>query len=124
MRIVAMLMSGLMLSAIVANQAMADKPSSATTSAQGASASSKSATSTTQSAKSDELTPVEKDLLAQGYKIRVIDGEKRFCRKEAVLGSSIERTVCATHAQLTQARQDARDLTEQIQRNQLNPNGH
>lgn len=120
MRTVAMLLSLLILS-----PAMADVPSPAATSSQTSSPSaSKPTASPAQSAKSEELTATEKSLLSQGYKLRIVDGEKKFCRRETALGSNLERTVCTTAARAEQSREDAREITERIQRNQANPNGH
>jgi len=120
MRYVAMLLSVFMLAA-----AMAGEPPPAATSAQASSASSaKPAAATAQPAKAEELTAEEKDLVAQGYKMRMVDGERRFCRKQTILGSNLERNICTTARQVAEARRNGRDVVDQIQRNQANPNGH
>jgi len=104
---------------------MADVPSSIATASQTNSSSApKPAPASATANKSEELTATEKDLLSQGYKLRIIDGEKRFCRRQTVLGSNLERTVCTTAAREREARDNAREITDRIQRNQQNPNGH
>lgn len=126
MRFVAMSLSIMMLSPVMASRALANEPSSQTTHTQKISTTSraKSTTASAQAAKAGELTPAEKDLLAQGYKLRVVDGQRRFCRRQTVLGSNLERMVCTTGAQAAESQQTGRAITEQIQRNQANPNGH
>ena len=129
MRFVAMSLSILMLSPVMASRALASEPASQATSPETSSSASQtksnaSAAQASKIAKPQELTAAEKSLLSQGYKMRLIDGEKRFCRKETVLGSNLERTVCTTAARVAESQQMGRDITEQIQRNQVNPHGH
>jgi hypothetical protein len=125
MRSVAISLSFLMLSSVAAGTAMADKPASQASSAQSSSASTaKTTTPSSQPAKDQELTAAEKDLLAQGYKMRMNDGQKVFCHRELVLGSNIEKTVCTTAERQAEARANGQALTQQIQRNETNPTGH
>lgn len=124
MRLVAIVLSFSILLPVAASRAVANEPASKATPTQASSASAPKSTAKSPSANGQELTAEEKDLLSQGYKVRMVKGEKHYCRRETVLGSNLERMVCTTAAQAAQARQDARDLTDQIQRNQANPNGH
>lgn len=124
MRLFVLSLSLSMLLSVVSGTALANEPAASAASAQTSSASTKATAPSAQAAKVEELTAAEKDLLAQGYKLRIIGGQKRFCRRQTVIGSNLERMVCTTGAQAAEARQNARDLTEQIQRNQANPSGH
>jgi len=128
MRCVAMSLSILMLAAVVASRGLANEPVSQATPPERSSSTSQTKSNSVarapKIAKPQELTAAEKNLLSQGYKMRLIDGEKRFCRKETVLGSNLERTVCTTPAQVAESQRTGRDITEQIQRNQVNPHGH
>src|SRR5690348_2130964 len=110
MRVVAMSLSLLMLSPVMARSALASEPASQATPAQRSSSTAQpkptaSAAQAPQAAKAEELTAAEKSLLAQGYKLRLVDGQKRFCRRETVLGSNLERTVCTTAAQIAESQQ-------------------
>jgi len=124
--------------------AVADEPasrvvpaqsSSAATAAQSTSTSTpaqtisiSTSTAATPGAQSDKV-PVpalgvdDKQLLSEGYKISYVNGQKVFCRREHVLGSNLEKKVCGTAETLATSRQDSRDLTDRMQRNQINPHG-
>ena len=103
--------------------AMADEPSSQQTKPTQARASTHTTSASGQPDKSQELTEADKRLLSQGYKLHIVNGEKRFCRKERVLGSNLERNVCGSAEQFAESSQAGRDLTDRIQRNQTNPSG-
>ncbi len=48
------------------------------------------------------LTPGEKNLLRQGYRLQVRNGEKLFCRNEDTLGSRLhEHKVCGTEESIS-----------------------
>ena len=70
------------------------------------------------------IDPVEKRLIAQGYKPEMRNGVKVFCRREAVLGSRLgEEKHCATAEQLKVLQQESHDVMDKIQRTQKNPAG-
>jgi hypothetical protein len=72
-------------------------------------------------ARSDEAAPPEsadqrsarekaedESLVKEGYKIKVVDGEKRYCKKDTVLGSRLNRrTICWTAEQIRANKEDA-----------------
>lgn len=48
-------------------------------------------------AQAADLTPGEKNLVRQGYRLEVRNGQKLFCRSEGTLGSRLhEHKVCGT----------------------------
>jgi hypothetical protein len=52
-------------------------------------------------------------LVKEGYRIKVVDGEKRYCKKDSVLGSRLNtRTICWTAEQIKANREDADVLRE------------
>jgi hypothetical protein len=54
------------------------------------------------------------------YKLRVKDGKKYYCTREALLGSHFEKTICLTEeqvAEVEQRRQQQRDDLEKAQKN-------
>lgn len=73
---------------------------------------------------SQELTPAEKSLIAQGYKLQVKDGQRTFCRREVALGSHFEKKVCGTAEQLADSTREAKDITERTQSRGTNPTGN
>jgi hypothetical protein len=64
----------------------------------------------------------EKRLISAGYKVETrSDGEKYYCRREAVLGSRFESKVCKTAQQIKTAReQDQDNLNQQQVQHKLN----
>jgi len=118
MRIVAILAC---LSVVSPAIVLADSPPSNAASAQSSSTSASKPAAA--SADAQALTDDEKRLLSEGYKLRIMDGEKRFCRRESVLGSNLEKTVCTTADRVARSRENARYMTERMQSNQANPNG-
>ena len=69
-----------------------------------------------------ELSAAEQRLLSQGYKPRMRNGQKIYCRPEPALGSRISAGQhCGTVSQLTTATQDGKEYLDQAQRSQLNP---
>jgi hypothetical protein len=47
-------------------------------------------------------------LVREGYKIKVVDGEKRYCKKDSVLGSRLNtRTICWSAEQIRANKEDA-----------------
>jgi hypothetical protein len=57
-----------------------------------------------------------KRLKAAGYQPETHAGEIWFCRKEAVIGTRLEKKVCNTADQLLRQEADARQMTDHIQR--------
>ena len=65
---------------------------------------------------SDERTQ-ERLLLNQGYKLTMVHGEEKYCRREAQLGSRIATVMhCVTLAEAEEMAREGRDTTERIQR--------
>jgi hypothetical protein len=60
---------------------------------------------------------IDKQLRAQGYKPRDVNGALRYCRSEQQLGSRFERQVCGTPEELAFAEQQGKDTVRQIQQN-------
>ena len=59
---------------------------------------------------------MQKLLSAQGYKPTMIDGEKKYCRREAPTGSHLTTTLkCVTVAEAKLMAKEGRDTTERIQ---------
>jgi hypothetical protein len=65
----------------------------------------------------------EKRLMSQGYKPRMHNGEKEYCRREQTMGSHFTDEHCGTLEQLRSLQQNSRDVTEKVQRTQINPRG-
>jgi hypothetical protein len=62
------------------------------------------------------LTKQERGLIAAGYKVRVRDGERQFCKTDTALGSRLNtNTICGTADSLTQAEGDRQDPIRRIQ---------
>jgi hypothetical protein len=57
-----------------------------------------------------------KRLKAAGYQPETHGGEIWFCRKEAVIGTRLEKKVCNTADQLLRQEADARQMTDHLQR--------
>ena len=76
------------------------------------------AATTTAAAKSKtpELTPAEKDLLAQGYKLEMRGTDKHFCRSEAELGTRFTHRVCITAEQAAATKRSSQDFLNDVQR--------
>jgi RNase H-fold protein (predicted Holliday junction resolvase) len=63
------------------------------------------------------LSPDEKALLAMGYKMRMRNGEKVFCRRVEILGSRLEgKLTCGTVQDLKASAEQARESVEESQR--------
>ncbi|HSY04468.1 MAG TPA: hypothetical protein VK803_00865 [Steroidobacteraceae bacterium] len=72
-----------------------------------------------------EVDPREKRLLSMGYKPQMVHGEKRFCKRETVMGSRTDMVSrCGTVDQLTAETQLSREATDNAQRTQLPAAGH
>ena len=70
-----------------------------------------------------ELTPAEKDLLSQGYKLEMRGTDKHFCRNEAELGSRFPRKVCLTPEQAAATKRSGQDFLNDVQRPSNNQPG-
>jgi hypothetical protein len=70
-----------------------------------------------------ELTPAEKDLLSQGYKLEMRGTDKHFCRNEAELGSRFPRKVCLTPEQAAATKRSSQDFLNDVQRPSNNQPG-
>jgi hypothetical protein len=57
----------------------------------------------------------DKKLRAQGYKVRVRNGEKYYCREEGELGSRLTRQTCSTAADLKSMQLQSQDEMRQLQ---------
>jgi hypothetical protein len=62
------------------------------------------------------LSRQERALVAAGYKVRIRDGERQFCKTDTALGSRLNtKTICGTADTLTQAEGDRQDQVRRIQ---------
>jgi hypothetical protein len=66
--------------------------------------------------KTPELTPAEKDLLAQGYKLEMRGTDKHFCRSQAELGTRFTHRVCITAEQAAATKRGSQDFLNDVQR--------
>lgn len=63
------------------------------------------------SSSAQELSVDEQRLISQGYTLQVRShGEKYFCKKEAALGSRLERVTCATADVILKRKQNDQDI--------------
>jgi hypothetical protein len=62
-----------------------------------------------------ELTPLEKDILSQGYKLEMRHGEKYFCRREQQIGSRFETKSCNTAESIEAHRLNGQEALRTIQ---------
>jgi hypothetical protein len=117
MRLVVGALAVLAVSAM--NLAVADPPAE-TTAAPTATAA--PATSTTAS---NTVNADEKEMRSQGYKPKMHNGEKVWCRQEEQIGTrlAMHGETCGTVDQIKARTQSARDTTEATQRIQLNKSG-
>ena len=73
---------------------------------------------------SSDIDPREKVLLHMGFRPRMHDGQKLFCKREQELGSRVEGTThCGTVDQLSTEFRLSREAVEQTQRYGTNPRG-
>jgi hypothetical protein len=80
---------------------------------------------TAAAAAASEVDPREKRLLSMGYKPQMVHGEKRFCKREPVMGSRTDMVSrCGTVDQLAAETQLSREATDNAQRTQLPAAGH
>lgn len=73
------------------------------------------------------LTPGEKNLLRQGYRLEVRNGEKLFCRSEDTLGSRLhEHKVCGTEESISHRAEANNDnVRDSLKKSVINnSNGH
>jgi hypothetical protein len=57
-------------------------------------------------------------LRSQGYKLSMVNGQERYCRREIPLGSHLATVLhCATVAEAEATAREGREVTEQLQRN-------
>ena len=60
----------------------------------------------------------ERLLRNQGYKLRMVNGEERYCRRETPLGSHLATVMhCVTIAEAEAMAREGRETAERIQRN-------
>ena len=72
-----------------------------------------------------DVDPREKQLINMGFKPRMVNGQKMFCKREMELGSRGEGTThCGTVDQLSSEFQLSREAVDQTQRYGTNPQGH
>ena len=61
---------------------------------------------------------VEQQLRLQGYRLTMVHGEEKYCRREAPLGSRLTTVMrCVTVDQAEMATREGREVTEREQRN-------
>jgi len=117
------LMAGLLVSASVclATEPPAEPQSAPAPAAEPAAPTTADSEANRKAKPSDEATPVETAdqrsarekaedaaMIKEGYKIKVVDGEKRYCKKDSVLGSRLNtRTICWSAEQIKDNRADA-----------------
>lgn len=93
--------------------AMADEAPAAATQAASTAA---PVTATDKPAQAPASDSFEKQLLAQGYKAEMHNGQKQYCRKEGTLGSRLGDTKhCGTLEELKISTQVSRSATDKIQ---------
>jgi hypothetical protein len=64
------------------------------------------------------LSKEERGLIAAGYKVRIRDGQKEFCKTDTEIGSRLnKKMVCATADELIQSEVDRQDQIRRIQVN-------
>ena len=72
-----------------------------------------------------QIDPREKILLRMGFRPRMQNGQKVFCKREQELGSRVEGTMlCGTVDHLMAEFQLSREAIDQTQRYGTNPTGH
>jgi len=72
-----------------------------------------------------DVDPREKLLLRMGFKPRMQNGQKLFCKREQTLGSRVEGTMqCGTVDHWVNQFQLSREAVDQTQRYGTNPTGH
>lgn len=98
-------------------------PPPATSASPPASSSAQSTTTAAVAAKA-EMDPDEKALRAQGYKPKMVHGEKLFCRYEAKKDSHFETERCGTADQIKEQTRIAREATEKAQLQMTTMPGH
>jgi len=72
-----------------------------------------------------DVDPREKTLLRMGFRPRMQNGQKVFCKREQELGSRVEGTMlCGTVDHLMSEFRLSREAIDQTQRYGTNPTGH
>jgi|SRR5215472_440881 len=62
---------------------------------------------------------LEQQLRLQGYRLSMVRGQEKYCRREAPLGSRLESVMhCVTLAEAQLMMQEGKETAERIQRNQ------
>jgi hypothetical protein len=65
-------------------------------------------------------TDEDRRFRAQGYTLKMHDGDKLWCRHEEVLGSRVGgKQVCSTPEQIRQTEQQSKAITESVQRSSM-----
>ena len=96
-----------------------------TSSAVSAAASPAAAPAGVPAASPSDADPREKLLLRMGFKPRMQNGQKLFCKREQQLGSRVEGTMlCGTVDHWVNQFQLSREAVDQNQRYGTNPQGH
>jgi hypothetical protein len=79
----------------------------------------------TDASRQSAVDPAEdRHLRALGYTREMHNGVPIYCRQEAPLGSRFEQKTCTTAVQHIKTRQNSKDMLEGAQRLQVNPAGH
>jgi curli biogenesis system outer membrane secretion channel CsgG len=107
------------LAAGAMNLAVADPPAQTTAAPTAAAAQTASTTA------SNTMSVDEKEMRSQGYKPRMHNGEKVWCRQEDQTGTrlAMHGDTCGTVEQIRARTQSAREATEATQRIQVNKSG-
>jgi hypothetical protein len=109
--------------------ALADTPTDTSSAAPSPAAAPTAAVATAAPAGTPAAVPAaldqrEKLLRAKGYRLETRNGEKLYCRTEAVLGSRLPgRKVCGTAEEFEERERASRDMVEKAQRTQASPTG-
>jgi hypothetical protein len=70
----------------------------------------------------DTITEAQaKQILSKGYKPEGKSHDVRYCKRERQLDSRFELKICKTALEILQTQTDSKDLTDSVQRTQLNP---
>jgi len=95
-------------------QSSAARTASATAPASATESSAAAPAKPAPSANNDEAD--DKQLLKQGYRARVVRGEKVYCKREVPTGSNLPVTRCVSAEAAKQMAEEGRELAERIQR--------
>jgi hypothetical protein len=101
-------------------QAIADPPAAPQSSSTEAAAPATAQTTSTTTKTS--MSSEEENLRAQGYKPKMQNGQKVWCRSETPIGTRLSHgDTCASAEQIKARTQSGRDATDTAQRTMMNP---